>query len=50
MKWEGFQKNIKKIRPGYGLSPSNFDEIIGKISKYNIKAFEPLVIKHVKLK
>jgi len=44
------RRNIRKIRPGYGLSPSNFEEIIGKISKYNIKAFEPLAVKHVKLK
>ena len=35
-------KNIRKIRPGYGLSPIFFDKIIGKKSPYNLNACEPL--------
>lgn len=36
------RKNIKKIRPGYGLSPILFDDILGKKCSKKIKAFEPL--------
>ncbi len=32
------KKNIKSIRPHYGLHPSNFKKIIGKKAKKNIKA------------
>ena len=35
-------RNIKKIRPGYGISPIFFDQIIGKKSPYNFNSNEPL--------
>ncbi len=36
------RKNIKKIRPGYGLEPIFFDKLIGKKSPISIEAYEPL--------
>ena len=36
------RRNIKKIRPGYGLQPIFFDKLIGKKSPIAIKANEPL--------
>ena len=44
------EKNIKKIRPGYGLSPTYYDKIIGKISNSSIKPNEPLAFRHLKIK
>ncbi len=41
------KKNIKKIRPGIGISPSYFDKIITKKSKKNIKMGEPLFYKDI---
>ena len=42
------KKNIRRIRPGYGLEPKLFDEILGKKSKNNINAGDPLKKKHIK--
>lgn len=36
------EKNIRSIRPGYGLSPKHFYDIIGKVAKKNIKKGTPL--------
>ncbi len=36
------EKNIKSIRPGYGLSPKYLDEIIGKKSKKQLKRGNPV--------
>jgi pseudaminic acid synthase len=35
-------KNIKKIRPGYGLSPVLYESVLGKKSLRDIKAFDPI--------
>jgi len=35
-------KNTRRIRPGYGLAPRNFDMILGKKSKIKIKRGTPL--------
>ena len=46
------KQNIRKIRPGYGLSPVFFDKVIGKKSPYTIDAYEPLpknILKKLKL-
>lgn len=44
------RNNIKNIRPGYGVSPSNFEKILGKRSLVSVKKNEPfskkLLIKH----
>ena len=41
-------ENIRKIRPGYGLSPEFYEKIIGKKSKLNISAGSPILSKHFK--
>lgn len=35
-------KNIRRIRPGYGLKPKYFDEVIGRKALRDIKRGEPL--------
>ena len=50
-KGEYFSKsNLKKIRPGYGISPSFYDQIIGQVSSCSINPNEPLKKKHLKNK
>ena len=47
------RRNIKKIRPGYGLQPIFFDKLIGKKSPIAFKANEPLqknIIQRLNLK
>ena len=47
-KGEIFTKvNIKKIRPGYGLSPVYYEKILGKKCDHDIQANEPLTKKLV---
>lgn len=36
------EKNIRSIRPGYGLAPKFYDDILGKISKKDIEKGTPL--------
>ena len=36
------KKNIRVIRPGFGIKPKYFDLIIGKKSKHDIPAGKPL--------
>ena len=36
------ENNIRRIRPGYGLSPKFFDDIIGKISNQEIERGTPI--------
>jgi len=38
-------ENIRCIRPGYGLEPKHFNEIIGKESPKTFKVGDPLIIK-----
>tara|TARA_A100001011_G_scaffold114027_1_gene120666 strand:- start:2185 stop:3225 length:1041 start_codon:yes stop_codon:yes gene_type:complete len=53
-KGEKFSRNnIRKIRPGYGLSPIYFDKILKKKSPQNISEGEPLtkkIVKNIKIK
>jgi pseudaminic acid synthase len=47
------KNNIRKIRPGYGLSPIYYEKILGKICSFQIKANEPLtkkLLKRMKIK
>jgi len=47
-KGECFTKgNIKVIRPGYGMKPKYYEEIIGKNAKDNINCGEPLRKEHI---
>lgn len=36
------EKNVRSIRPGYGLAPSNFDKIIGKKARMNLEKGTPM--------
>ncbi len=36
------KKNIRSIRPGFGLAPKYFDKVLGKKAKYDIPRGEPL--------
>jgi N-acetylneuraminate synthase len=36
------KKNTRRIRPGYGLSPIHFDDILGKKAQQNISRGTPL--------
>ena len=36
------KKNIKIIRPGYGIEPSYYEKMINKISPKNIKSETPI--------
>ena len=40
-------KNIKSVRPGYGLHPKFLDRIIGKNASKDIKKGDPLKIEHI---
>jgi pseudaminic acid synthase len=44
------EENIKVIRPGYGLEPKYYQELIGKTSKLDINAGTPLKFEHYILK
>lgn len=37
--------NIKVIRPGYGLSPSYYEEILGQVALRDIRRGEPMALK-----
>jgi len=44
LKGEKFtEENIKALRPVVGISASKYDVLIGKSSKKNYKAFEPII-------
>ncbi len=42
------KKNIRRIRPGYGLEPKLFNKILGKKSKNNLSAGSPLKKRDIK--
>ena len=37
-------KDIKRIRPGYGLEPKHFDTVIGKVLKYDVERGDPVLL------
>jgi pseudaminic acid synthase len=39
------KSNIRKIRPGFGVSPSYYEKILGRKCSFDINANEPLMIK-----
>jgi pseudaminic acid synthase len=46
-------KNIKRIRPGFGLSPIFYEKILNKKSPFNIRSEEPLktsILRKLKIK
>ena len=42
------KNNIRKIRPGYGLEPKFYDKVLGKKTKKNLYAGNPLKIQQIK--
>lgn len=42
------EDNIRVIRPGYGLEPKYYDEILGEKSKVNINYGEPIKLEYFK--
>ena len=42
------KKNIKVIRPSFGIEPKNFEKILGKVAKVNIKFATSLKWKYIK--
>ncbi|UYW74430.1 SAF domain-containing protein [Pseudocitrobacter faecalis] len=41
-------ENVKSIRPGYGLAPKYYDEVIGKNAAYDINFGTPLKCNMIK--
>lgn len=37
-------EDIKSVRPGYGISPSYFNKLIGKTLKYAVEKHEPVAV------
>ena len=46
---KGCKKNIKIIRPGYGLSPIYFKKILGRRVTNNLKRGDRLLLKNIKI-
>jgi len=44
------QNDIKRIRPGYGIEPKYYDEIIGKVLKKDAARGEPVSFEHFQIK
>ena len=36
------KQNVRSVRPGYGLHPKYFDEIVGRRASRDLKRGEPL--------
>jgi pseudaminic acid synthase len=41
------EKNIRSVRPAFGLHPKYYDKVIGKKAKKDLKKGEPLKIKYI---
>lgn len=39
--------NVRSVRPGYGLHPRHYKEVLGKKFNTNLKKGEPLSLKHI---
>ena len=42
------KKNIKVIRPSFGIEPKNFEKILGKTAKVDLKFSTALKWKYIK--
>jgi len=38
------EKNLRRIRPGYGLAPKHYDELLGKKIKQDVKRGTPMTM------
>ena len=41
------EKNIRSIRPGFGLHPKYYDEVLGKISNLDLERGTPFSLKFI---
>lgn len=41
-------QNIRSIRPGHGLQPKYYDQVIGKLAKIDLEKGTPLKLEHIK--
>ena len=41
------EKNIRSIRPGFGLHPKYYDEVLGKISNRDLERGTPFSLKFI---
>ena len=41
------ERNIRRIRPGYGLAPKHYDELLGKTAKLDLARGTPLKWEHL---
>jgi pseudaminic acid synthase len=41
------EKNIRSVRPAFGLHPKYYESIVGKIAKKDMKKGEPLKIHYI---
>jgi len=41
------EENVRIIRPGYGIKPKYYKELLGKVSKRTIKRGEPIEVKEI---
>ena len=40
-------KNVRSIRPGFGLAPKHLESVLGKKSTFDLKAGTPLKKEHL---
>lgn len=43
-------KNVRAIRPGFGLAPKHYDRVIGSVAATNLSRGTPLKLEHLKSK
>ncbi len=41
------EKNVRSIRPGYGIHPKYLNEVVGKVAKVNLEMGTPLIFEHI---
>lgn len=44
------EENVKSVRPGYGLAPKHYEDILGKRVKKDLLAGDPLLWEHIECK
>ncbi|ENM3828775.1 pseudaminic acid synthase [Vibrio cholerae] len=42
------RQNVRSIRPGYGVAPKYYDDVLGKVAKIDLKAGTALKMEHFK--
>lgn len=42
------EKNVRSVRPGFGLHPRYLDKVVGKVATFDIIKGEPMQCKYIK--